>query len=96
MPRSRILRMASSALVIWALEALGIPWRLHVHEKPLRSLEQAPVERGLLPDRSLLDAEVISLGVRLPNEGVILKRDDLLRALNPELGDFQEQEGWGT
>lgn len=55
-----------------------------------------PSPLRLLADRSLLDAEAISLGVGLSNAGVILKRDDLLRALNPELGDFRGREGWGT
>jgi Cys-tRNA(Pro)/Cys-tRNA(Cys) deacylase len=32
-----------------ALESLGIPYRLHLHEEPLRSLEQAAEERGLKP-----------------------------------------------
>lgn len=159
----------TSTPVTRALEAQGIPYEVHIHEGPLRPLEQAAQERGLLPtqivrsldfrleggsfvmvliagpeqvswaklrrhlgvrrlasaspeevrrvtgyppgavspfgqpsplrllpDRSLLDAEVISPGVGLPNAGVILKRDDLLRARNPELGDFQEREGWGT
>jgi Cys-tRNA(Pro)/Cys-tRNA(Cys) deacylase len=51
-----------------------------------------PSPLRLLADRSLLDAEVISLGVGLPNAGVIPKRDDVLRVLNHKLGDFRSQE----
>lgn len=40
-----------------ALDQLGIPYRLFLHKRPLRSLEQAAAERDLAPDqivRSLL------------------------------------------
>jgi Cys-tRNA(Pro)/Cys-tRNA(Cys) deacylase len=43
--------------VTLALDRLGIEYQLHVHETPLRSLEQAAHERGLEPEqivRSLL------------------------------------------
>lgn len=144
-----------------ALEALSIPYRLHTHEAPVHSLEQAARERGLAPgqivrslvfrleegsfvmvlvagparvswprlrrylqvsrlttaspaevhqvtgyrpgtvspyglpqpirllaDRGLLEPAVLSLGAGLPNAGVILAREDLLRSLSPEIGDF--------
>jgi prolyl-tRNA editing enzyme YbaK/EbsC (Cys-tRNA(Pro) deacylase) len=32
-----------------ALDALSVPYRLHRHEAPVRSLEQAASERGLAP-----------------------------------------------
>jgi Cys-tRNA(Pro)/Cys-tRNA(Cys) deacylase len=143
------------------LDELRIPHELHIHEKPLRSLQQAAQERGLEPsqiirsllfrcedesyvlvlmagphkvnwpklrrylgvsrittatskqvlevtgyapgavspfglanpirilaDRSILTYEKISLGAGIPNAGVILKREDLLHALDLELGDF--------
>ena len=152
-----------STLVTLALDALGIVYRLHIHEKPVRSLEQAAEERGLDPsqivrsllfrledgsyvlvlmagpgqvswpklrrhlgvrriasataeevqqvtgcepgavspfglprplrllaDRSLLAPEVLSLGAGIHNAGVILQRDDLLRALALEIEDFAE------
>jgi Cys-tRNA(Pro)/Cys-tRNA(Cys) deacylase len=144
-----------------ALESLGIPFSLHQHDHPVRTLEQAAEERGLKPDqivRSLLfrltgdtfilvlmpgasrvswpklrshlgvsrittataqevrevtgyeigavspfglgrplqiladhrilDHEILSLGAGIRNAGIILKRDDMLRALQPEFGDF--------
>jgi len=147
--------------VTQALDALGIPYRLHVHTTPLRSLEQAASERGLLPnqivrslvfrledekyilvlmpgpgkvdwpklrhhlgvsrvttaeadevlevtgyktgavspfglpeplrvlaDRRIMDHETISIGAGIRNAGVILRRDDLLHAIQPEMGDF--------
>jgi Cys-tRNA(Pro)/Cys-tRNA(Cys) deacylase len=49
--------MESSTPVTRALEALQIPYRLHRHRRPVRSLEQAAAERGLLAEqlvRSLL------------------------------------------
>ena len=49
--------MAKSTPVTRALDELGIPYQIHTHERPLRSLEQAAEERGLEPDqiaRSLL------------------------------------------
>jgi Cys-tRNA(Pro) deacylase len=33
------------------LDRLGIPYRVHVHAEPIRSLEQAAAERGLAPDQ---------------------------------------------
>jgi Cys-tRNA(Pro)/Cys-tRNA(Cys) deacylase len=156
--------MTTSTPVTQALTDLGIPYQLHIHEKPLHSLEQAAHERGLDPtqivrsllfrcedesyvlvlmagprkvnwiklrrylgvsrittatpeqvqaitgyspgavspfglssslrilaDQSLLDHEVISLGAGIPNAGVILKSDDLLSALEIEMGDLSEE-----
>ena len=147
------------------MDQLGIPHKLHIHAKPLHSLEQAAQERGLDPtqivrsllfrceedtyvlvlmagtkkvhwpklrrylgvsrittatsdqvqevtgyppgalspfglpspirtlaDHSLFTHEEISLGAGIPNAGVILKRDDLLNALEIEMGDFGEEE----
>jgi hypothetical protein len=45
----------------------------------------------LVADRWLLEQDVLSLGAGIPNPGVILRRDDPLRALDPEWGDFQDQ-----
>ncbi len=155
--------MATMTPVTQALESLGIPYRLHQHDHPIRSLEQAAEERSLIPDqivRSLLfrltggtfilvlmpgvsrvswpalrshlgvsrvttatarevhevtgyeigavspfglerplqiladqrilDHEILSLGAGIKNAGIILKRDDMVRALQPEFGDFSE------
>jgi prolyl-tRNA editing enzyme YbaK/EbsC (Cys-tRNA(Pro) deacylase) len=144
-----------------ALDALALPYRLHLHAGPVRSLEQAARERGLAPgqvvrslvfrledgsfvmvlvagparvswaklrrylqvsrlttatpdevlqvtgyppgavspfglpqplrllaDRSLLDSDLLSLGAGVPNAGVILAGQDLLRTLSPEIDDF--------
>jgi Cys-tRNA(Pro) deacylase len=154
-----------STPVTQALDALGIPHTLHIHPRPLRSLEQAAAERGLLPDqivrslvfrleegsfvlvlmpgprkaswpklrrflgvsrlttataeevvqvtgyepgavspfgirsplrliadRGVLAHEVLSIGAGIRNAGIILRRDDLLRALQPEIGDFAEND----
>ena len=153
----------SSTPVTRALEALSIPYRLHTHEAPVRSLEQAARERGLAPgqivrslvfrleedsfvmvlvagpaqvswprlrrhlgvsrlttaspdevlqaigyrpgavspyglpqpmrllaDRGVLEPAVLSLGAGIPNAGVVLAREDLLRTLSPEIGDFTD------
>ncbi len=155
--------MSKSTPVTHALDDLAIPYRIHIHERPLRSLEQAAEERGLEPDqivRSLLfrledgtyvlvlmpgigkvnwvklrkhlgvsrmttatseevlevtgyetgavspfglpqplrllaDEKIfvydeISIGAGIRNAGVILKRQDLLDALDPEIGDFKD------
>jgi prolyl-tRNA editing enzyme YbaK/EbsC (Cys-tRNA(Pro) deacylase) len=47
-----------------------------------------PAALRLLADRSLLAHEVLSLGAGIRNAGVILRREDLLRALKPEIGEF--------
>ena len=153
--------MAKSTSVTRVLDELGIPYRIHIHERPLQSLEQAAEERGLEPDqivRSLLfrledgtfvlvlmpgggkvnwaklrkhlgvsrmttatseevleitgyetgavspfglpvrlrllaDRKImiydeISIGAGVRNAGVLLKRQALLDALDPEMGDF--------
>lgn len=153
--------MAKSTPVTRALDHLGIEYQLHVHERPLRSLEQAAEERGLEPDqivrsllfrledgsfvlalmpgmekvnwaklrkylevsrmttatsqevlevtgyetgavspfglpqplrllvdRKIFTHEEISIGAGIRNAGVVLKRQDLLDALDPEVGDF--------
>jgi len=49
------------------LDALGIPYRLHLHPQPLRSLAQAARERGLRPEQI-----VRSLLFRLEGERYIL------------------------
>jgi Cys-tRNA(Pro)/Cys-tRNA(Cys) deacylase len=42
----------------------------------------------VLADRSLLAHPTLSLGAGIPDAGVILTREDLLRTLTPEMGDF--------
>jgi len=42
----------------------------------------------VLADQSLLAHPTLSLGAAIPNAGVILAREDLLRTLSPEVGDF--------
>jgi len=149
--------------VTTALDAWAVSYRLHLHQGPISSLEQAARERGLSPEqivRSLLfrlenggfvlvlmpgpakvswpklrrrlgvtrlttaDAEVVqaitgyppgsvspyglhspmrlladlrlirhttvSIGAGIPNAGVILRTEDLLRTLLPELDDLGE------
>jgi prolyl-tRNA editing enzyme YbaK/EbsC (Cys-tRNA(Pro) deacylase) len=149
--------------VTTALDAWGVSYRLHLHQGPISSLEQAARERGLSPEqiiRSLLfrlengefvlvlmpgpgkiswpklrrrlgvtrlttaDAEVVqaitgyppgsvspyglhsavrlladlrllrhttvSIGAGIPDAGVILRTEDLLRTLLPELDDLGE------
>jgi Cys-tRNA(Pro)/Cys-tRNA(Cys) deacylase len=153
--------MAISTPVTRTLDSLAIAYQLHVHERPLRSLEQAAEERGLKPDqivrsllfrledgsfvlvlmpgvekvnwaklrkylgvfrmttatseevlevtgyetgavspfglpqplrllvdRKILIHEDISIGAGIRNAGVVLKRQDLLDVLEPEMGDF--------
>jgi Cys-tRNA(Pro)/Cys-tRNA(Cys) deacylase len=155
--------MAKTTPVTLALDSLCIPYRLHEHDHPIRTLEQAAEERGLTPDqivRSLLfrltggtfilvlmpgvsrvswpklrshlgvsrvttataqevrevtgyeigtvspfglnrplqimadqrilDHEILSLGAGVRNAGIILKRDDVVSALQPTFGDFSE------
>lgn len=144
-----------------ALDELGIPYQLHIHESHVHSLEQAARERNLKPeqivrsllfrcegnqyvivlmpgpmkvnwpklrqhlevsrittataeqvleitgyvsgavspfglptpmrilaDQSILDLDIISLGAGIRNAGVILKREDMLRVVEIEMGDF--------
>jgi Cys-tRNA(Pro) deacylase len=42
----------------------------------------------ILADRSILDQTTVSLGAGIRNAGVILKREDLLRVIEVEMGDF--------
>lgn len=44
----------------------------------------------VLADRGVLAHAQISLGAGIPDAGVLLARDDLLRHVQPELGDFVE------
>lgn len=150
--------------VTHALDSLNIPYRLHIHTTPLRSLEQAASERGLVPDqivrslvfrledenyilvlmpgpgkvdwpklrhhlgvsrittakadevlevtgyeigavspfglpkplriladRRIMNHKTISIGAGIRNAGIILQRDDLLNAIQPEIGDFSTE-----
>jgi Cys-tRNA(Pro)/Cys-tRNA(Cys) deacylase len=156
--------MSLNTPVTRALDEQGISYRVHVHDKPLKSLYQAARERGLEPsqivrsllfriedgsfvmvlapgpgkvawpklrhflgvsrvttaraeevqevtgyplgavspfgisepvrilaDRRILEHETVSLGVGVRNAGLVLKREDLLRSLDPEMGDFLDQ-----
>jgi Cys-tRNA(Pro) deacylase len=47
-----------------------------------------PQPLRLFADRGILNYEVLSIGAGIRNAGVILKRDDLLRTLKPEVGDY--------
>jgi Cys-tRNA(Pro) deacylase len=153
--------MTTSTPVTKALDELGIPYHLHIHEKPLKSLEQAAQERGLEPsqiirtllfrcerqsyilvlmagskkvnwgklrrylgvsrittatpeqvleitgyesggvspfglasplrilaDLSITEHAQISLGAGIRNAGVLIKRDDLSKNVELEIGDF--------
>lgn len=42
----------------------------------------------ILADRRILEHEMVSLGAGIRNAGLLLKREDLLRTLEPEMGDF--------
>jgi Cys-tRNA(Pro) deacylase len=44
----------------------------------------------ILADRTILEHKIISLGAGIRNAGVILAREDLLRVLDVEIGDFGE------
>jgi Cys-tRNA(Pro)/Cys-tRNA(Cys) deacylase len=49
----------------------------------------------LLADMRLLQVDRISVGAGLPDTGLILERDDLVRALAPELADLSEDQTGG-
>ena len=49
-----------------------------------------PQPLRLLADQKILFHEEISVGAGIRNAGVILKSQDLLVALDPELGDFKD------
>lgn len=153
--------MKPSTPVAQVLDELNIPYKLHLHDHQILSLEQAAQERGLDPnqivrslvfrcegleyvmvlmpgpmkvdwpklrrylgvsrittasveqvldltgyelgavsplglprpvrilaDESILDQGTISIGAGIRNAGVIMKREDLLRILEVEMGDF--------
>lgn len=42
----------------------------------------------ILADQGLMSQEVLSVGAGIPNAGIILKRVDLLAAVQPVVGDF--------
>jgi Cys-tRNA(Pro)/Cys-tRNA(Cys) deacylase len=163
--RDTIQNMRRTSPVTEALDELGIPYRLHIHDHPLQSIEQAARERGLessqiirsllfrleddsfilllmagpgkvdwtklrrylgvsrmttatteqvrmitgyepgavspfglrhplrmLADWNIQAHEVISLGAGIQKAGVIIKRDDLLKAIQFEMGDFRETQ----
>ena len=155
--------MESHTPVTTTLDAVGVSYRLHLHQGPISSLEQAAHERGLSPeqivrsrlfrlenaefvlvlmpgpgkvswpklrrhlgvtrlttaaaekvedvtgyppgfvssygltrplrllaDLRLLRQTTVSIGAGIPQAGVILRTEDMLRTLQPELGDFSE------
>lgn len=47
----------------------------------------------LLADQALLQLDRVSVGAGIHNAGIILHGADLLRALRPEIADFQEEAG---
>lgn len=47
-----------------------------------------PSPLRILADRSILDQATISIGAGIRNAGVILNREDLLRVIEVEIGDF--------
>jgi len=152
-----------STSVTRALDAAGIPYTLHLHDHPVRSLQQAAEERGLSPeqvvrslvfrlegdtyilvlapgpfqvswpklrkhlgvsrlttatreevervtgyvpgavsrlglarplrvlcDRRLCSRQEVSIGAGIRNAGVVLRTEDLIRLVGPEVGDFLE------
>ena len=48
-----------------------------------------PLSLRLLADRRIMAYDEISIGAGIRNAGVILKRQDLLDALDPEIGNFK-------
>ena len=149
-----------------ALDALNLSYKLYIHKRPLKSIEQAAEERGLQPaqiirsllfrtskkvfvmilmpgptqvswsklrhylgisrlttasegevlevtgyergavsplglaqpirilgDDGICEHEVVSLGAGIRDAGIIMKRDNLLRAVVIELADFKNMEG---
>ena len=163
-PHDRILPVPSS-LVTRALDAAGVAYTLHHHDRPVTSLEQAASERGLRPaqivrslvfrsedgsflivlapgpqqaswpklrrhlgvsrlttatpeevlrvtgyptgavsplglatsvrilaDQTLRQEQTVSIGAGIRDAGVVLQTEDLLRLVQPEMGDFLEAE----
>ncbi len=52
-----------------------------------------PQPMRILGDDGICEHEVISLGAGIRNAGIIMKRDDLLRAVEIELADFRDMKG---
>lgn len=50
-----------------------------------------PHRMRLLADRRLAELSTISIGAGIRSAGVLLQTQDLLRTLEPELGDFTEE-----
>ena len=48
-------------------------------------------EVRILADRRMTDQTTVSIGAGIRNAGVLLQTHDLLRTLEPELGDFTEE-----
>ncbi|HLE23038.1 MAG TPA: YbaK/EbsC family protein [Anaerolineales bacterium] len=44
----------------------------------------------ILADHSVSGEETVSIGAGIPDAGVVLRTDDLLRLVQPEMGDFLE------
>jgi Cys-tRNA(Pro) deacylase len=154
-----------STPVTLALDEANIPYTLHMHDQPIRSLEQAALERGLRPgqivrslvfrsedgsflivlapgpgkvswpklrrhlgvsrlttasadevlqvtgyppgavsplglrgpvrllaDQRLKEEEIVSIGAGIRDAGVVLRTEDLLRLIRPEMGDYLESD----
>ena len=47
----------------------------------------------ILGDDDICEHEVVSLGAGIKNAGIIMRRDDLLRAVEIELADFKDMNG---
>jgi prolyl-tRNA editing enzyme YbaK/EbsC (Cys-tRNA(Pro) deacylase) len=43
-----------------------------------------------LADQALSEEEIVSIGAGIRDAGVVLRTEDLLRLVQPELGDFLE------
>ncbi len=44
----------------------------------------------ILADRSITEEETVSIGAGVRNAGIVLRVDDLVRIVQPEIGDFME------
>jgi prolyl-tRNA editing enzyme YbaK/EbsC (Cys-tRNA(Pro) deacylase) len=49
-----------------------------------------PAPLRILADRSLAEEQTVSIGAGIRNAGVVLRVDDLVRIVQPEIGDFME------
>lgn len=47
-----------------------------------------PSNLRILADRTILDQTTVSIGAGIRNAGVVLKREDLIRAIEVEMGEF--------